>query len=244
MDTAETVPTGLRAHDASQQIPIADPLLAATANPIRVFLIEDHPLVGDGLQALFAHDGGFELIGQTGNGGSAMTQVRYLQPDVIMLDIGLPGINGLDLVNQLRRICPAARTVILTAHQEYEYLTAALRLDVDAFLPKDMPGTEILRALRRVLSGERVIGQPQALTAVLKDFGRLVRERERERAGLTDQEIEILRLAARGLNNKDIGATQFWSEITVKRKMQDIYRKLEVKSRAQAVAAAIRLGFI
>jgi DNA-binding NarL/FixJ family response regulator len=107
-----------------------------------------------------------------------------------------------------------------------------------------MSGDAILASLRKVLSGERVIGEPQAMTAVLNEFSHVLQQRERERYGLTDQEVEILRLAASGLNNKDIGLSQFWSEITVKRKMQDIYRKLEVKSRAQAVAAAIRLGFI
>jgi DNA-binding NarL/FixJ family response regulator len=98
--------------------------------------------------------------------------------------------------------------------------------------------------LRAVVRGERVIGQPEALSSVLVEFGRVLRERERQRRGLTDQEIEILKLAAAGLNNKDIGTQQFWSEITIKRKMQDIYRKLDVKSRAQAVAEAIRLGLI
>jgi DNA-binding NarL/FixJ family response regulator len=188
--------------------------------------------------------GAFELVGQAGNGASALALARHYQPDIILLDIGLPGINGLDLVNQLRRIVPGVKIVILTAHQEQEYLRTAMRLDVEGFLPKDMSGRAVVAALHQVMAGERVIGQPQAVTAVLKEYGQLVRERERERSGLTEQEIEILRLAARGLNNKDIGASQFWSEITVKRKMQDIYHKLGVKSRAQAVAEAIHRGFI
>src|SRR5439155_22245930 len=117
-------------------------------------------------------------------------------------------------------------------------------LGVHAFLPMDRPGESILGAVGAVVRGERVIGQAEALTTVLVEFGRVLRERERERRGLTDQEIDILQLAASGLNNKDIGVQQFWSEITIKRKMQGIYRKLDVKSRAQAVAEAIRLGII
>ena len=134
--------------------------------------------------------------------------------------------------------------VVVTGRSEREYLMSALQLGVHAFLQKDTPGAAILGALRTVVRGERVIGQAEALTTVLVEFGRVLRERELERRGLTDQEIEILQLAAAGLNNKDIGVQQFWSEITIKRKMQGIYRKLDVKGRAQAVAEAIRLGII
>jgi NarL family two-component system response regulator YdfI len=111
-------------------------------------------------------------------------------------------------------------------------------------LPKDAPGSAILGALRAVVRGQRAIGPPEALSGVLAEFGRVLREREGQRRGLTDQEIEILQLTAAGLSIKEIGAQQFWSEITIKRKMQDIYRKLEVKGCAQAVAEAIRLGLI
>ena len=209
-----------------------------------VLLIEDHPLIYDGLLALFRRTEDFELVSCASDATTALSLARYQQPDIILLDIELAESNGLDLVNQLRRICPDARITVLTAHHEPEYLVSSLRLGVQALLQKDMSGDAILAALRKVLSGERVIGEPHAMTAVLNEFSQILQERERERYGLTDQELEILRLAASGLNNKDIGLSQFWSEITVKRKMQDIYRKLEVKSRAQAVAAAIRLGFI
>jgi DNA-binding NarL/FixJ family response regulator len=213
-------------------------------NRVRVFLIDDHPLFCDGIQALFEREPTFEFVGQTGHPATALAMVRHYQPDIILLDIELPGANGLDLVNQLRRIAPAVKIAVLTAYQEQQYLQSALRLDVEAFLRKDLTGSAILDALWRVLNGERVIGDPQAQTEALKDYGRLMRERERDQSGLTEQEIEILRLAASGLNNKEIGDRLFWSEITVKRKMRDIYHKLDVGSRAQAVAKAINLGFI
>jgi DNA-binding NarL/FixJ family response regulator len=211
---------------------------------VSVLLIEDHPLIYDGLLALFRRTEDFELVSHASDAATALQLARYQQPDIILLDIELGESNGLDLVNQLRRICPDARITVLTAHREREYMMSSLRLGVDALLQKDMSGDALLAALRKVLDGERVIGEPQVLTAVLGEFSQVMQQRERERYGLTDPEVEILRLAASGLNNKDIGRCQFWSEITVKRKMQDIYRKLEVKSRAQAVAAAIRLGFI
>jgi two-component system response regulator DegU len=227
--------------DASAHAAVDPTNLAPRAT---ILLIEDHPLIYDGLLALFQGTEDFELVHRASDATTALSLARYHQPDIILLDIELGDSNGLDLVNQLRRICPDARIAVLTAHREHEYLMSSLRLGVHAFLQKDMSGDAIVSALRKVLSGERVIGEPQVLTAVLKEFSQVMQHRERGRYGLTDQEVEILRLAASGLNNKDIGLSQFWSEITVKRKMQDIYRKLEVKSRAQAVAAAIRLGFI
>jgi DNA-binding NarL/FixJ family response regulator len=211
---------------------------------LRVLAVEDHPLFYDGLQLLFQGEEEFELVGQATNRAEAVALARHYQPHVILLDIGLADANGLDLVSQLARICPDAKIVVVTGRPEQEYLMTALQLGVHAFLPKDAPGSAILGALRAVVRGERIIGQPEALSSVLVEFGRVLRERERQRRGLTDQEIEILKLAAAGLNNKDIGVQQFWSEITIKRKMQDIYRKLDVKSRAQAVAEAIRLGLI
>ena len=211
---------------------------------LRVLAIEDHPLFYDGLQLLFQDEEEFELVGQAANRAEAVALVRHCQPHIILLDIGLAGANGLDLISQLCRICPGVKIVVVTGRPEREYLMSALQLGVHAFLQKDTPGAAILGALRAVVRGERVIGQAEALTTVLVEFGRVLRDRELERRGLTDQEINILQLAASGLNNKDIGVQQFWSEITIKRKMQGIYRKLDVKSRAQAVAEAMRLGII
>jgi DNA-binding NarL/FixJ family response regulator len=211
---------------------------------LRVLAVEDHPLFYDGLQLLFQSEEEFELVGQATNRAEAVALARHYQPHIILLDIGLAGGNGLDLGGQLTRICPSAKIAVVTGHPEQEYLMSALQLGVHAFLPKDAPGSAILGALRAVVRGERVIDQPEALSSVLLEFGRVLRERERQRRGLAEQEIRILQLAAAGLNNKDIGAQHFCSANAVNHKMQDIYRKLDVKSRAQAVAEAIRLGFI
>jgi DNA-binding NarL/FixJ family response regulator len=210
----------------------------------RVLLVEDHPVYSAGLQALLEGDAGFEVVGQVADGEAAMPLVRRCQPDVIILDIGLGGTNGLDLINRFRRINSDVRIAVLTAHEEREHLLTALRLGVQAFIQKDVPGSAILAAMRQVLNGERVVTQPSALTTALAEFGHLLQEHERERSMLTAQELEILRLAAAGLKNKDIGAHQFLSEVTIKRKLQDIYRKLNVSGKAAAVAEAMRLGWI
>lgn len=120
----------------------------------------------------------------------------------------------------------------------------ALRIGVEAYLQKDLAPNALITAIRQVRDGERVIGSPQHLTIALTQLQEVIQDRARVGSGLTDAELEMLRLAAEGHNNKEIGVQQFWSEITVKRKMQSVYRKLGVNTRAQAVAEAIRRGFV
>jgi DNA-binding NarL/FixJ family response regulator len=123
-----------------------------------VLAIEDHPLFCDGLRALFQSDDDFDLVGDASTGAGALGQARRLQPDIVLLDIGLPGANGLDLVTQLSRTCPRARIVVLTGRPEHEYLLRAMRIGVHAFIEKDMPGAALLDVLRAVMRGERIIG--------------------------------------------------------------------------------------
>lgn len=221
----------------------------ARAAAARVLLIEDHPIFCEGLRALLADDESLVIadqvmIGHASDVAPMLDHARQCQPDLILLDIRLGEVSGLDLVSPLRRICPNSKIAVLTAHSDREYVLTALRLGIHAFLAKDMAGSALKSAMHDVLAGQRVIGQPQMMTVVLQEFGQFMQTRERDCAGLASQQVEILRLAATGLNNREIGNQLFWSEITVKRKMQDIYRRLCVKGRAQAVAEAMRLGLI
>jgi DNA-binding NarL/FixJ family response regulator len=120
----------------------------------------------------------------------------------------------------------------------------ALRQGAQAYIQKDMQGDSILAAVRQTLKGERVVAQPAAMTAALTELSELLRARERDQSQLTPRELEILRLAAAGHKNKDIGARMFLSEVSIKRKMLDIYRKLNVSGKPAAVAEAMRLGLI
>ncbi len=215
-----------------------------SASAIRVLIVDDHEIVRKGLSAMLAEQEGFEVVGQAGTGNAAVTLAKELQPDIVLLDIFLGNTNGLDIAQQLSRGCPEARIVIVTGMGNDDYLFRAMRIGVHGYLQKALPIDELLAALRSVYRGERVIGEPRAMTQILSEFERLTKEQERVRSGLNDLEIELLRLAAAGCSNKEIAARQFWSEVTVKRKMQDIYRKLQVTDRAQAVAEAMRNGLI
>lgn len=211
---------------------------------IRVLVVDDHEIVRKGLCTMLNAEEDFEVVGQVGSGNAAVMLAMELQPDIVLLDIFLGASNGLDIAQQLQRGCPKARIVILTGAADDSHLLQAMRIGVHGYLQKALPINELLSALRAVYRGERVIGEPRAVTVVLNEFERLTKEQERVRAGLTDLEIELLRLVAEGCSNKEIAARQFWSEVTVKRKMQDIYRKLQVADRAQAVAEAMRMGLI
>jgi DNA-binding NarL/FixJ family response regulator len=213
---------------------------------IRVLVVDDHEVVRRGVCVILDEQDDFEVVGQAVTGNDALALARQLRPDIVLLDLFLGETNGLDVAQQLLRSCPEAgmRMVILTGHCDDESLFHALRVGVHGFLQKALPVDELLSSLRAVYRGERVVGEPHAMTQVLNEFSRLAREQERLHCGLTGLEIELVRLAARGCTNKEIAARQFWSEVTVKRKMQDIYRKLQVTDRAQAVAEAMRMGLI
>ncbi|HEU0003011.1 MAG TPA: response regulator transcription factor [Ktedonobacteraceae bacterium] len=211
---------------------------------IRVLVVDDHELIRRGLCAVFDEQEDFEVAGQTGTGNAVVILAKQLQPDIVLLDIFLGNANGLDIAQQLQRACPETRVVIVTGYTDDSHLLRAMRIGVHGYLQKALPTEELLEALRSIYRGERVIGEARAITRVLSEYEQLTKEQERVRSGLTDLEIELIRLAAEGCSNKEIAARQFWSEVTVKRKMQDIYRKLQVTDRAQAVAEAMRMGLI
>jgi len=211
---------------------------------IRVLVVDDHELMRRGMCAVLDEQEDFEVVGQAETGNMAVMLAKQLQPDIVLLDIFLGNANGLDIAQQLQRGCPQSRIVIVTGYMEESYLLRAMRIGVHGYLQKALPVSELLAALRSVYRGERVIGEPRAITRVLSEYERLTKEQERVRSGLSDLEIELVRLAAEGCSNKEIAARQFWSEVTVKRKMQDIYRKLQVTDRAQAVAESMRMGLI
>jgi len=234
----------VKATKIESQIEVSDSAKQRAQTAIRVLVVDDHEIVRKGLCTILSEQEDFEVVGQTGSGNLAVTLALQLQPDIVLLDIFLGEFNGLDIAQQLQRGCPKLRIVILTGYTEEDHLFRAMRIGVHGYLQKALPINELLAALRAVHQGERVIGEPRAVTQVLSEFERVTKEQERVRSGLSDLEIELVRLVAEGCSNKEIASRQFWSEVTVKRKMQDIYRKLQVTDRAQAVAEAMRMGLI
>ena len=186
----------------------------------------------------------FEVVGQTGSGKLAITLAMQLQPDIVLLDIFLGSSNGLDIAQQLQRGCPETRIVILTGHTEEGHLFRAMRIGVHGYLQKALPISELLNALHAVYRGERVIGEPRAITQILSEFEKLTKEQERVRSGLSDLDIELLRLAAQGCSNKEIAAALNLVEGTVKVHVTNILSKLRVSDRTQAILVGVKQGII
>jgi DNA-binding NarL/FixJ family response regulator len=212
--------------------------------PIRVLIVDDHAILRQGICLMLNEDDEFEVVGEAGNGKAALLLALELQPDIVLLDIFLGTSNGLDIAKQLLRSCPDTRIVLFSGFDDENLLFDAVRIGVHGYLQKTLSLNDLESALRAVHQGERVLGDPRAITQVLEEFQRLTKVQNRLRYKLNTTEIELVRLASEGCTNREIGTKLYWSEVQVKRKMQDIYRKLEVTDRAQAVAEAMRNGLI
>jgi DNA-binding NarL/FixJ family response regulator len=212
--------------------------------PIRVLIVDDHVILRQGIQVMLNEEEDFEIVGEAENEKAALSIAVESKPDIVLVDMSLETSNGLDTAKQLLRCSPNTRIVLFAGSNDEKLLFEAIRIGVHGYLQKTLSIDDLRRALRAIQCGERVLGESQAVTQVVIEFHRLANEQERLNWGLSTVEIELLRLASNGYTNKAIGKELYWSEVQVKRKMQDIYRKLEVTDRAQAVAEAMRHGLI
>jgi len=212
--------------------------------PIRVLVVDDHVILRQGIGVMLNQEDDFEVIGEAENERAALSLTLELKPDIVLVDMFLETSSGLDTAKQLLRISPNTRIVLFAGSNDEKLLFEAIRVGVHGYLQKTLSIDDLRRALRAVHCGERVIGESQAVTQVVVEFHRLTKEQNRLKWGLDTKEIELMRLVSKGCTNREIGRQVYWSEVQVKRKMQDIYRKLQVSDRAQAVAEAMRHGLI
>lgn len=212
--------------------------------PIRILLVDDHVILRQGICVMLKGESEFEIVGEAENEKAALALTRELQPDIVLLDTFLGTANGLDTAKQLLRSCPSTRIVLFAGSHDEKLLFDALRIGVHGYLQKTLSIDDLRRALHAVRRGERILGESQAITQMVIEFRRLTTEQTRLYSGLSMAELELVQLVSKGYTNKEIGKQLFWSEIQVKRKMQNIYRKLQVTDRTQAVAEAIRQGLI
>lgn len=212
-------------------------------NPIRVLVADDHPIVRQGIRSLLTQYDDLEVIGEADNGVTVLETMDQLRPDIILLDVRMKGANGIEIARQLRREYPNTRIIILTTYDDDEYLFGALQVGAHAYLLKDISLDTLPAAIRAVYHGERLLNPP-LMDKVLRQFQELATDKLCAQIGLTAQDLQILKEIADGASNKEIGAKFFWSEITAKKKVQEILNKLGVQNRTQAVAKAIRLGLI
>ena len=206
-------------------------------DPIRVLIVDDHPVVRDGLRGMFSGEPGFEVAGEAADGGEAVALAQSLQPDVILMDLHMPNVDGVSAIRQLAEQGSEARVLVLTTYDQDSYVLPAIEAGATGYLLKDAPGEELLRAVRAVAQGETILSPSVA--------GRLVDQvRNPQQDALSQRELEILALVAAGTTNREIAGELFISEATVKTHLLHIYEKLEVPDRAAAVAEAFKRGLL
>jgi DNA-binding NarL/FixJ family response regulator len=205
--------------------------------PIRLLVADDHPVVRDGLRAMLATQPDMELVGEAASGTQAVERARALRPDVVLMDLQMPDLDGPAAIAALREQAPEVRVLVLTTFGTDADITRAVDAGATGYLLKDAPREQLFGAIRAAAKGESVLS-PSVATRVL---GRM---RAPAEEALSPRELEILQAVARGLSNKDIGRRLYVSEATVKTHLLRVFSKLGVDDRTAAVTVALERGII
>ena len=212
---------------------------------MRLLLVDDHEVVRSGLRMLLDSEQDIQIVGEAGTAAEALRAVQELQPDVVLMDIGLPDLSGIEAATRIREIRPQVAVVALTIHEDKEYFFRMLDAGASGYVPKRAAPDELLTAIRAAAKGE-VYLYPSLATLLVKDYmGQDPDDREaRILNGLTERELEVLGHLADGASNSEIGDTLQISPKTVARHRENIMRKLNLHSRTELVKYAIRKGII
>ncbi|MGY0007131.1 response regulator [Micromonospora sp. I033] len=206
---------------------------------IRVFLLDDHEVVRRGLADLLQSSGDIEVVGESGSAQEASRRIPALRPDVAILDARLPDGNGIDVCRDIRAVDSSIKGLILTSYEDDEALFAAIMAGAAGYVLKQIRGTDLVDAVRRVAAGQSLL-DPAITTRVLERIRSGV-EQPRELKSLTEQERRILEYVAEGLTNREIAGRMFLAEKTVKNYVSSVLAKLGLERRTQAAVLATRL---
>jgi DNA-binding NarL/FixJ family response regulator len=204
---------------------------------IRVLVVDDHPVVRDGLCGVLAGEADIEVVGEAANGAEAVARARRDPVDVVLMDLRMPSMGGVEAIRELRQINPSIRILVLTTFDADRDVLPAIEAGATGYLLKDTPGDDLVRAIRAAHRGEAVLSPAVA--------GRLMRRTHAPAdESLTERELDVLRLVASGATNREIAKQLFISETTVKTHLLHLYAKLAVRDRASAVAAGYSRGLL
>lgn len=212
-------------------------------NQIRIIIADDHLMVREGIKQLIELEGDIKVIGEATDGIECLEKIKLLSPDVVLLDINMPNMNGLQVLEKIKKEELNTKVLILTIHNEVEYLMKAVEIGVSGYLLKDSDSAELRKAIISVYKGENYI-QP-SLTPLLNERIRIMNEKNSQYVEiLTRRELEVLHLLAEGLFNKEIAYKLCISEKTVKNHVSNIFKKIGVSDRTQAAVYAIKHNIV
>lgn len=209
---------------------------------IRVMITDDHSLIREGLKQLLEFDGSIEVVGEASNGVECLDKLNECDPEVLLLDINMPEKNGIEVLKQMKADQSKVKVLILTVHNEMDYLMKAVDIGVDGYILKDSESSKLKKAIRAVRDGENYI-QPSLIPAMNSQL--LNRDTDKDKlSSLTNRELEVLVQVANGMFNKEIATNLNISERTVKNHISNIFKKIDVSDRTQAAVFAIKNNII
>jgi len=218
---------------------------ASRQEPIRTMIVDDHALFRRGLEMVLEDERDIELVGQASDGAEAVERAAEALPDIVLMDIRMPRSSGIEACRAMKAAAPSTKIIILTISDEEADLFEAIRAGASGYLLKDIPLDEVADTVRAVHGGQSLIN-PSMAAKLLTEFAALAKRDGEERAEelpaprLTEREMQVLKLVARGMNNRDIAKELFISENTVKNHVRNILEKLQIHSRMEAVMVAVR----
>lgn len=215
---------------------------AGDRKPIRVLVVDDHPSFVEGLVKLLSQDADFETVGMANNGEDAIGMAKDHRPHVVVMDISMPRMNGIEATRRMKEIMPEVAVLVLSAYSYEPYVLAALEAGAGGYLLKNVPLRQLINAIKALHSGETILDHDLA-SKVLRTIARS-RSSHGSSSNLNANDLELLKLGATGMSNRDIAAKLFISERTVQSHFTSIFDKLGVGSRIEAVVRAIKEGWI
>lgn len=209
---------------------------------IKILIVDDHPVVREGIGAMLKREPDFRIIGEASNGNEALEKARELSPDVILMDLRMPEVDGVEAIKRIKTEKPDIKFIILTTYSDDEYIFKGIAAGARAYLLKDAPRDELFKAIRAVSRGESLI-QPVVASRLLDKLAELSNKTSSVEM-LSEREIEVLNLMAKGASNKDIADQLSITQSTVKTHITSIFQKLDVTTRTEAVTTALKKGII
>lgn len=213
------------------------------AEKIRVVLVDDHSMIRIGLKAYFDTLADIQVVGEAGSGEEALQVVEATHPDVILMDLIMAGMDGVEATVQVKKICPACKVIILTSYHEDSHIFPAIKAGALSYVLKDIDPDDLAKAIRSAYAGEAMIN-PQVAARMVKEIQGGSREETNPFTELTERELDVLRMIAVGKNNQEIAGELVISEKTVKTHITNILGKLHLKDRTQAAAYAWQSGIV